>query len=276
MTIDNNPLRQYFRRPAIYLTLPSKAKYYPPGVINATETGELPVYPMTAIDEITSKTPDALFNGVAMYELIKSCVPNIVDPWSINSIDLDAVLVAIKSATGGNDMEIESMCPKCSDASTFTVSLMAILSQLKSGDYDALLSVNDLKFKFRPLTYREMNQAGMAQFEIQRMFANLENITDETERTNHTQAGLKKVTELTMSILSEAIEFIQTPTIRVEEKPFILDFLKNCDKNVYVTIRDYNGSLKAQNEVKPLNVTCPNCGHAYEQPFTLNTTDFFG
>jgi hypothetical protein len=106
MSLVNNPLKQYFRRPAIYLKLPSGGALYPPGVIKPTENGELPVYPMTAIDEITTKTPDALFNGVAMVEIIKSCVPDVLDPWSINSIDLDAILLAIKSAAGGNGNRI--------------------------------------------------------------------------------------------------------------------------------------------------------------------------
>ena len=96
MNIQNNPLKQYFRRPAIYLKLPSGGKMYQPGVVNIPESGELAVYPMTAIDEISAKTPDALYNGTAMADIIKSCIPDIKDPWSINSVDLDAVLIAIR------------------------------------------------------------------------------------------------------------------------------------------------------------------------------------
>jgi hypothetical protein len=115
MTINNNPLRQYFRRPAVHLRLPSKGKYYDANVIDMPPTGELPVYPMTAIDEITVKTPDALFNGSAIPELIKSCIPDIKDPWSINNVDLDAILIAIKTASQGNDFTIESTCPECKE-----------------------------------------------------------------------------------------------------------------------------------------------------------------
>ena len=93
----NNPLRQYFRRPALYITLPSKGKFYPEGAIEITTNNELPVFPMTAIDEITSKTPDALFNGTAMADLIKSCVPNIKDPWSIPLVDLETILIGIRT-----------------------------------------------------------------------------------------------------------------------------------------------------------------------------------
>jgi hypothetical protein len=86
--MDNNPLRQFFRRPAVYFSLPSKGKDYDIDVLELPESGELPVYPMTAIDEITVRTPDALYNGSAVADLIKSCVPAIKDPWRLNSNDL--------------------------------------------------------------------------------------------------------------------------------------------------------------------------------------------
>ena len=193
MAIENNPLKQYFRRPAIYLKLPSGGKSYAPGVVNITETGELPVYPMTAIDEITAKTPDALFNGTAVAEIIKSCVPDILDPWSINSVDLDAVLIAVKSATGGNELEVSSTCPKCNEEATYGVSLVGLLTTLKSGDYEKELPINDLTFKFRPLTFKEMNQASLGQFELQRVFAAIEGLVSMEEKNKKIYFSIKSL-----------------------------------------------------------------------------------
>lgn len=275
MTIDNNPLKQYFRRPAVYLKLPSAGKYYKPGVVNIPETGEIPVYPMTAIDEITVKTPDALFNGTAVAEIIKSCIPDVKDPWSINSIDLDALLIAIRSAAGGNDMQVNSQCPKCSEVADYAINLMSILTQLNSGNYEEPLKLGDLTIKFRPLTYKEMNTAGIAQFDVQRLFVALDNESEETIRTQKAQDALKKVTDLTMEILTDAIEYIQTPTVKVDKKEYIMDYLRNCDKNLYVQIRDFNAGLKSQTEIKPLLIECGHCGHKYQQTLTLNTSDFF-
>lgn len=275
MAIENNPLKQYFRRPAIYLKLPSGGKGYAPGVINNTETGELPVYPMTAIDEITAKTPDALFNGTAVVEVIKSCVPDILDPWSISSVDLDAVLIAVKSATGGNELEVSSVCPKCDEEAKYGVSLVSLLTTLKAGDYEKELPINDLIFKFRPLTFKEMNQASLGQFELQRMFAIIESLDSPEEKNKKTKEALASITDTTMKVLSHTIEYIKTPAAFVDNNEFILDFLRNCDKNVYIQIRDYNGKLKQQSEVKPLKVKCIACEHEYEQQFTLNTADFF-
>ena len=276
MTIQNNPLKQYFRRPSIYLKLPSGGKMYAPGIVNIPESGELAVYPMTAIDEITAKTPDALFNGSAMADIIKSCIPDIKDPWSINSIDLDAVLIAIRSAAGGNDMTITSECPSCKELAEYAINLVGILSQLKSADYESELTINELSIRFRPLTYKEMNEAGTGQMEAQRVFINLEKEENETVRMEKTQEALKFITEVTMRILSQTITHIKTPSAFVEEREYILDFLHNCDKDTYIAIRDYNTQLKAQTEIKPLQIKCIHCQHEYNQQFTLNTSDFFG
>jgi|694.fasta_scaffold18275_5 hypothetical protein len=276
MTIQNNPLKQYFRRPAIYLKLPSGGKMYAPGVINIPESGELAVYPMTAIDEISSKTPDALYNGTAMADIIKSCIPDIKDPWSINSIDLDAILIAIKAAAGGDDMSISSECPSCKEVAEYGVNLVGILSQLKSADYEKELIINELAIKFRPLSYKEMNEAGTSQMEAQRIFMMLSKEENETVRAEKTQEALRFITDVTMKILSNTITHIRTPNAFVEEKEYLLDFLRNCDSETYIAVRDYNASLKAQTEIKPLKIRCIHCQNEYDQQFTLNTSDFFG
>ena len=274
--MQNNPLRQFFRRPAVFFKLPSEGKNYEPGVLEMPENGELPVYPMTAIDEISMRTPDALFNGSALVDLVKSCIPNIKDPWKLNSNDLDAVLIAIKAAGGQQTLDIETICPKCNNDATYGINLVGILATMKQGDYDSLLEVNDLKLKFRPLTYKEMNDAATAQFQVQKQFANLESIENEEERARVTQEALKSVTELTMNILAQTIEFISTPETNVANKEFILDFLRNCDGSIYIAIRDHNAKLKATTELKPLEIKCVNCGNEYSQPYTLNPADFFG
>ena len=79
-----------------------------------------------------------------------------------------------------------------------------------------------------------------------------------------------------MDLLSKAMEYVQTPSLKVEETEFILDFLRNCDRTVYIKIRDYNAELKMSTEIKPLQIKCIHCGNEYEQPFTINPTDFFG
>ena len=274
MALSNNPLKQYFRRPSIYLKLPSGGNY-PPGVINMPETGELPVYPMTAIDEITTRTPDALYNGTALIDLMKSCLPDIIDPWKIYSSDLDAILVAIKSASQGNELEIETECPKCEEVSKYGVNLVGILSTLKSSDYSKELQIGDLSIKFRPLIYREMNEASLSQFEVQKMFAGLQELSDE-EKNKKSHEAIVTITAITMDLLSHTIEYIKVNNELVKQTDFILEFLQNCDKNIYIDIRDYHGKLKDQSKLEPQKIKCIHCQHEYSQDIVINQTDFFG
>ena len=274
--IEHNPLKQYFRRPAIYLKLPSLGAGYAPGTLDLPDNGEIPIYPMTAIDEITARTPDALFNGTAVVDIIKSCVPNIKDPWQINSIDLDAVLVAIRSASNSDGLSISSTCPECLEESEFEVSLGGLLAGIKKPEYQAGLTVSDLTIFFKPLTFKEVNEVSLAQFNMQRAFNVIESIQDMEEKTKKGREALAMITDATMRTIAKTISHIDSPSGTVTDLNFILDFLKNCDKQTYDTIKDYNAKLREQSEIKPLDITCPKCNHKYNQAFTLNVTDFFG
>jgi hypothetical protein len=77
-----NPLSSFYRQPKIYVKLPSKGEFYPPGSLDVSANGEYPVYAMTAKDELLFKTPDALLSGQSTVELIKSCIPAITNPWA--------------------------------------------------------------------------------------------------------------------------------------------------------------------------------------------------
>lgn len=273
--MDNNPLKQYFRRPSVFLRLPSGGRHYKPGVINIPDSGELPVFPMTAIDEITSKTPDALYNGSAVADIVRSCVPNIIDPFQIISVDMDAILIAIKSATNGNEIEIESTCPSCENIGNYGINLVGLLQTMKAPDYDQILTIDELKIKFKPITYKQMNEASIGQFEIQKKFAQLENIEDVDQKNAKTKEIIKQVTLLTMKILSKAIDYIETPQVMVDNTDFILDFLQNCDKNIYTKMLNHNSELRSKTEIQPIDIECVNCKHQYKQMFTLNASDFF-
>jgi hypothetical protein len=275
MAIENNPLKQYFRRPSIYLKLPSKGVGYDTDVLVMTETGELPVYPMTAIDEISSKTPDSLYNGSAVVDIIKSCVPNIKNPWKISSTDLDAILVAVRIATNGNEMDIETTCPSCSEELKYGINLSFILNNFRPGDYDKPMELAEMKFKFRPLNYKELTESGTRQFEIQKTMAMINNMPDGDEREKKSGELLKTITVSTLEVLASTIESIQIPDTIVTEKAYIIDFLQNCDKRIFEAIKDKSVSLRETTQLKPLQIKCTACEHEYDQTFTLNVSDFF-
>jgi hypothetical protein len=274
--MQQNPLQQYFRRPSVYLKLPSGGAGYPEGVLDLPENGEIPIYPMTAIDEITARTPDALFNGTAVVEIIKSCAPNIKDPWVVSNVDLDPILVAIKTATHGGSMDISSDCPKCEETSKYTINLAGVLSSFTPGDYDTPLSLGEnIKIKFKPLTFKLVNDTSVKQFQFQKAIQGLRLITDEEERNQKSKQILLELNSISIQMIAESIEYIKVPTATVMDKTYIVEFLNNIDVSAFDLIKNHSIKLKQSTESKPLKIKCVSCQHEYEQHFSINVSDFF-
>lgn len=276
MTDSTNPLRQYFRQPAIYVKLPSRGKFWPEGTLSMPANEELPVYPMTAVDEITSRTPDALFNGSAIIQIIQSCVPNVKDAWSMPSIDVDTLLVSIRLATYGHEMDINTKCPHCSAEHEYQLDLRTVLDKITAPNYQTNLNADGLEIAFKPMSYQQLNTNGQLQFEDQRLMQMLSD-GDITNDDKMKQLGdsFLRITDLTIKSLAQSINYIKTPTEVVTNIDFIQEFLKNCTRDVFNQVRDRAVELRSESEIKPLIIKCADCQADFTQPFTLDMSNFF-
>jgi len=272
----SNPLSQYFRQPSIYIRLPSQGQNYPAGTLVMPANGELPVYPMTAIDEITYRTPDALFNGQATVNVIQSCVPGILDAWAVPGIDLDTILIAIRIASYGHDMEFATTCPACNDTSERTIDLRTMLDALRAPDYTAHVSHGDLEIYFRPLSYKNLNDNSALQYEQQKLLQVIPDSTiSEADKMTALTQAFKSLTEITIRSLAISITVIKTPQALVSEPAHIEEFLKNCERDLFNQIRDHVLQLREQSELQPLKLECTACNHQYQQALTLDMASFF-
>jgi len=276
MPQTTNPLSRFFRQPAIYLRLPSQGKNWPPGSLAMPETGELPVYPMTAIDEITYRTPDALFNGEAVVSVIQSCIPSIIDAWKMPNIDMDSILVAIRIASYGHSVDIGTQCPACNTESEFSLDLRTVIDKLGTTDYSQPLVIGDLSFYFRPLTYREFTINSQVQFEQQKTMQILnDSEVSESDKVSRLNSMMKRILEVTVTAIAQSISEIRTAESITAEQEHISEFLTNCDRTVFNQIRDHVIKAREASEMQPLKITCTNCQNKYDQAFTLDMASFF-
>jgi hypothetical protein len=276
MTQSSNPLKQFFRQPVIYLRLPSNGEFWPEGSLAMPANRELPVYPMTAIDEITYRTPDALYNGQAVINVIQSCIPNIRDAWGMPAVDTNAILVAIRIASYGHELELSTKCPSCETESEYGVDLRSVLDGVHPPEFNKPAVFGDLEINFRPMNYKTQNDTNQVQFEQQQQIQAIQysDITDD-EKIAALNASLKKITELTIDALKWSIASIRTPSALVTEPEYIQEFLTNCDSKIYNQIRDRIIALRQDSELKPLHIQCNNCQHEYKQELSLDQTSFF-
>ena len=279
----NNPLKKYFRQPKIYLRLPSKGKYYPPGSLEMTESGELPVYPMTAKDELLFKTPDALLNGEATVEVIRSCIPNIKNPWMMPSIDSDAVLIAIRLATYGEKLEISTKVPGTGVERDFEIDLRILLEQLLSFEYQPYVPVDEnITVELRPTTYKEFTDNALKTFEEQKIFrlANDDSIPDE-QKLQAFANSFKKLTDITINLVVNSIAAIDTPEGKVTDKKYIAEFFANADKSLFDNVLKHLETLKERTSIKPMKVRATQedleagAPAEYEIPITFDQSNFF-
>ena len=258
MTENTNPLGKYYRQPQVYIKLPSKGKYYSADVFTPTETGEIPILPMTAKDELAFKTPDAMMNGQATVDVIKSCVPNMKNPWKMVNYDTDTVLLAIRIATYGETMDITYVVPEINESQSTTVNLPAMLddvSQIDPQDYATTKS--GFKVKIDPLTYDKLSKIQVAQFEQQKIYSNVaESGLTEAQKSERFAESYRKMQNINVELLIDSIAEITTPDGQtVKDAKQIFDFISNCDTKITKEIEAVLGDLRSQCSMKPLQLS---------------------
>jgi hypothetical protein len=275
--MSTNPLAQHFRQPAIYVKLPSDGAFWPDGSLEVPQNRELPVYPMTAVDEISYRTPDALFNGQAVVDVMQSCVPNIKNAWHIPSTDFNSLLIAVRIASYGHEMQVESTCPHCNETAEYVLDLRDVLAKIGQPQFDKTIKRNELEIMFGPMNYQTQNQTSIAQFEQQKLIQSIvDSQQDEEVKLRSMNEVLKKITQLTVRAMANSIVGIRTPQALVTDREHITEFLEQCDRGTYNVIKDHIMQLRAQSDLQPLEITCGSCSKGYQQAVNLDMSSFFG
>ncbi len=272
-----NPLRAHFRQPAIYLKLPSGGQFWPAG-LDLPEVGEIPVYPMTARDEILLKTPDALLNGQGIIDVIQSCCPNITDAWQMPSVDVDAVLIAIRIASYGTNMSVDTVCPNCKTENNFDIDLTGYIDNIKIPDYNQKFAHDNIKIKLRPQNYASLNETSKISYEQQRVLENI--IVDGSEdqaKVVEYKKHITKLVDLNAKLLvdnTEYIEITNTGTV-VTDKQFIEEFYFNCDSELCKALQEKLIEIGKEGAIKPQVGTCEKCSTNYDVALTFDYANFF-
>ena len=253
---SNNPLVSLMRQPKIYIKLPSGGEYWPPGSIRMPETGDLPVYSMTAHDDLRLKIPDALMNGQAMVDVIQNCIPNIKNAWMTPNIDLDILLIAIRIATYGERMKVPLNIPNVEQE--YEVDLRYIMASLMDQiSWEPRIQVSPtLIIYVKPITYRQVSESVTQGFETQRIIelANDSKMSEE-EKLRTFRDKFDKLTSLTTGLIHNSVFKIDSDQTSTDNLQFIKEFLENADKDIFDAIKAHIETMRLRNTLKPLKIT---------------------
>jgi hypothetical protein len=269
-----NPLQKYFRQPKIYVQLPSKGLYYPPGTLAGDYTN-VPVFAMNGMDEILYKTPDALYSGEATVKVIESCCPYIKDAAQMPSIDVDLLIIAIRIATFGDVLPYKKNCEACGEENSYDIDLKQYIDYLNSLSYDNKIKIGDLIVTIRPLTYKELTVVNLENFKMQKTLIQLKDIEDEKVRQEQIDNVYRTLAEVQASIFINSIETVQIPEGIVDEKEWIAEWVKNSDRELFEHIKHKLEENKKRWDLPKQPVKCAACDAESEIELELDQANFF-
>jgi hypothetical protein len=270
-------LSKHFRQPKLFITLPSNGKWWPEGSITFPENKEIPVLSMTGKDDLILKNADALMNGSATVEMIQSCMPNIKNAWVVPRSDLDIIILAIRIATYGPSLKLESKCPHCNAINDNEVDCRWIMENIQQPNWDKVANIGELTFELRPLNFRDINSINIDSYEENRMLQQLaqQNLTSD-QRAEIISKTMKKVAANLNIRLSASIAAIITPSFeKVTNQTEIIEFITQSDKEMFDKIKHMINEYVAEYKIPKLTVQCESCNQTYDTTIDFDPANFF-
>jgi hypothetical protein len=252
------------RQPKLAVKLPSKGQYWPKGSLTAS--GDLPVFSMTAKDEIMLKNPNAMATGQAVVNVIQSCIPSITNAWECPNLDLDSLLIAIRIATYGSTMKTSV------EEVEIDVDLNLVLEQLydKITWTEQIPLANGLIVYVKPLPYKTVIKAAGESIETQKIMSvvNNDKLTEE-QKLSKFKDSFVKLTEVTLSVVADSIFQIDIAKGSVTDRAFINEFMEQCDRDIFNTIKSRLDELISSNTIDSITV------NEIEVPVVFEPKTFF-
>jgi hypothetical protein len=280
MTNKTNPLAGHFRQPKLYMKLPSGGLFNTDEDLDFPESKEVAVSPMTAKDEILMKNPDALLNGEAVVQVIKSCVPSVLKPQELTNIDVDAILMGIQSATYGDEMEVTAKCKNCEDKElTGTTSIQDSLDQIQPLEEINIAEWEGLKVALRPVKYKSTIEAGLINFQTTRSLQGISELPDDMDKLRIFNETFNRIAVLNFNLIADSIEKIimqeGEETIEVTDREHIIEFLNNCEASIGKKIEEQSSKISTNGIKKEIQFICEDCEEVTESTIVLDPVNFF-
>ena len=259
-SLPANPLLASLKMPGRVFPLPSAGLFYTNGELSPDVVkGEVQVFPMSGLAEMKFRSPDLLYSGKAVTEVIRECIPSILKPEKIISKDIDTLLSYIKIVTYGETLEISTKhtCDNAKEHS-YAIDLEKIVSSTKyltKDLFDMVFSIklsNGQEVKLNPLSWENA-------IELMQM-SSMEKINNEDIDTLYASNILGMIHSIDGIIDRKLI----MEWVRVAPAPFTKEIQKSVNKGLENWGTDFSSE-----------VTCQDCHKKFTINIDLNPSSFF-
>ena len=270
---NQNPLKQFYRAPKLYVKLPSRGKFNE--VVDTAVTGEIPVFAMTGKDEVIMRNPDALLNGDAVVQVVGSCAPNVKDPINLPVCDVDLLLIAIRMATYGEFMETKIKSPHSKKIETYSINLNNILEQVTEiPETNCVVLDNGCSVYVKPFNYSTQTKINLTAYDQAKAIKNLDDIDGAQAKQFKTM--FVKLANLNVDVTVESIQKIVTPEgDAVVDSKHIKEFLENSTTHDTKKIDGKINELNTVGTNTKQTLICPETEKEFVTEVRLDPADFF-
>jgi hypothetical protein len=199
------------------------------------------------------------------------------------NIDTDAILIAIRLATYGENMDTTFKIGE--EEMIYSVDLRTILDSLyENASWDEKIDLDlDMAIYVRPVNYRVASKTSIRSFETQKIISLVNDSTlSEEEKIQQFKDSFKKLTDITVGIVINSVYKIESKVGSTDNPEFLQEFMNNCDKKVFDAIKERLDLLQKKNSLKPARVKstpemiAAGAAEEIEIPITFDPSSFFG
>jgi hypothetical protein len=210
-----NPLTSFFRKQKLALQLPSKGHWYSSDDITFNNDNSLPVFAMTAELDMQFRAGDFTLTGKTTYDMIKGCIPAIHHPENILNIDIDAILLAIRLASYGDEFSATVSVPNTTLTRTINFSISKLLSELNNRKeiWDDQITIEDehgtiLQLELYPIPLKNIFLTSKTIYTQKRVLSKNVDVNDNIADENIFNNSMKTLTESAIKLLCSSIKSI--------------------------------------------------------------------
>jgi hypothetical protein len=180
-------------------------------------------------------------------------------------------------------LDVNAMIPGLDEERTYETDLRLVLDKLINSTFDTVCKIDDtFEVRIRPLNYAEFTKNSTRSLEEQRIIQIVnDDKLDDADKLEKFAVSFRKLTEITINMVSSGIMSVITPEGTVDDPAFIQEFVNNADKDILKSIIAHLDEQKKKFNIEPFKVRSSpeeiekGAAAEFEVPITLDSSNFF-
>ena len=270
-------LQDFYRHKEIYIKLPTEGKWYT-SQTNLNDQNEIGIRPLSFKDEMLLSIPDSIYNGQSLFEILKSILPDMENPYEILMPDVDVVLLASRINSNEGELSAEATCTHCGTQEQYNIKIVNVLNQIKVINPIELELDNGLIISFKPNSLRSVTTNQIKITEMSSILSTFNKDDDKETQHKLVSESLEKTAAANLVLIADTIEYVLLPSgDKITDLQAILDWISNSDSNTVKKLQNMSNQINQNGLNKNFKFECSNeqCGKEFTSPVEFNPTFFF-